>query len=135
LSRIDLLITVAALLTSTVAFADSVPASTEASPPERISFLVTFGDEKCPDAARDEIVVCAKAPESERYRIPKELRGGDEKVPSSMSWAAASQVLDEYSRAGRINSCSVNGSAGFTGCTQAMLRQWFAERQGLSKSN
>ena len=43
-------------------------------PPERTSVLYTYGDEPCPEPKGDEIVVCAQQPESERYRVPKELR-------------------------------------------------------------
>jgi hypothetical protein len=107
----------------------------QAAPPERISFLVTFGEEKCPEAAGDEIVVCAPAPEGDRYRIPKDLRKDEEIAVSGGSWPAAVESLDGYSRAILPNSCSVNGSNGFTGCTQKLLQQWFAERRGISKAN
>ena len=49
-------------------------AETSIDTPERFSILVTYGDDACPEAQADEIVVCAQRPESERYRIPKELR-------------------------------------------------------------
>ncbi|MFN3620086.1 hypothetical protein [Sphingorhabdus sp.] len=102
----------------------------QSAPPERISFLVTFGTEKCPEAAGDEIVVCAAQPEGDRYRIPKPLRDVDEATESGGSWTSAVESLDSYSRAVLPNSCSVNGSNGFTGCTQQLLQQWFAERRG-----
>jgi hypothetical protein len=108
----------------------------QASAPERISFLVTFGDDECPQAVGDEIVVCAPAPEGDRYRIPKDLREGEEDVVSGgASWTSAVETLDEYARANLPNSCSVNGSNGFTGCTQKMLQQWHAERRGRSDAN
>lgn len=125
-----------ALLMAPVAWANEDAAPTSASAaPERISFLVTFGDEKCPEGVDGEIVVCAPAPEGDRYRIPKKLRAGHDVVSSGGSWTAAVESLDEHASDLRPNSCSVNGSGGFTGCTQAMLRQWFAERRGLSKAN
>lgn len=102
----------------------------QSAPPERVSFLVTFGEDKCPDAVGDEIVVCAAQPESDRYRIPKPLRENDESVAAGGSWTSAVESLDGYSRAILPNSCSVNGSNGFTGCTQQMLQQWFSERRG-----
>ncbi len=98
--------------------------------PQRFSVLLTFGDEKCPEAQGDEIVVCATAPESDRYRIPKELREKPEEDMAGGSWANAVESMDEYARASRPDGCSVVGSNGFTGCTQAALRQWFAERRG-----
>lgn len=103
--------------------------------PERISFLVAFGDEKCREAVGDEIVVCATLPENERYRIPLKLRKAKEQVVTDRSWTSALESLDEFARDLRPNSCSVNGAGGFTGCTQAMLRQWFAERRGNQDAN
>ena len=43
-------------------------------PPERIINLLVYGDDPCPQSQGDEIVVCARRPEAERYRIPKKLR-------------------------------------------------------------
>ena len=98
--------------------------------PERISFLVTFGEEKCPVAVDDEIVVCAAQPEGERYRIPKPLRVSEESSVGGSSWTSAVESLDAYARAALPNGCSVNGSYGFTGCNQQALQKWFAERRG-----
>jgi hypothetical protein len=113
---------------------DTNPAFSEM--PERISFLATFGEEKCPEAVDpDEIVVCAAAPEGDRYRIPKDLRKGEEEAAASQSWTSAVESLDEEARPMRPNSCSVVGTGGFTGCTQAMLREWFAARRGKIDAN
>jgi hypothetical protein len=124
-------------LIAAILFAAASPAiadtdlATQATPPERISFLVTFGDDKCPEAVGDEIVVCAPAPERDRYRIPKKLRDTEEEfVSGGNSWTSAVESLDGYARAVLPNSCSVNGSNGFTGCTKAALEQWHAERRG-----
>lgn len=102
--------------------------------PERISFLVAFGEEKCRPPQGDEIVVCASVPESERYRIPRELRR-KERVVTDRSWTSAVEALDRFAADVRPNSCSVNGSGGFTGCTQAMLRDWFAARRTTSNAD
>lgn len=128
------MISLATLLLSTPALANDETSPDEALP-ERISFLVAFGDEKCPEAKDDEIIVCATVPEGDRYRIPVALREREIEVSSGGSWTAAVESLDEFARAVRPDSCSVNGSNGFTGCTQAALRQWFAERRGRSKAN
>ncbi len=123
----------AALLLLTVPAAAQEPSLGEAqqsTPPERISFLVTFGEDKCPEAVGDEIVVCAAQPEGDRYRIPRPLREDEESVVAGGSWTSAVESLDGYSRAVLPNSCSVNGSNGFTGCMQQALQQWHAERRG-----
>lgn len=103
------------------------------APPERISFLVTFGEDKCPEAVGDEIVVCAAQPESERYRVPKSLRETEDAPVRGGSWTSAVESLDGYARAVLPNSCSVNGSNGFSGCTQKALQIWFAERRGKNE--
>jgi hypothetical protein len=94
--------------------------------PERESTVVVYGDDPCPRANGDEIVVCARRPEEERYRIPRRIR---ERQPTETSWASRVESLEEVSRAGRPGSCSVVGSFGQTGCTQALIRQWYAERR------
>ena len=124
------------LLITTLLLAFTAPANADqqlaaqATPPERISFLVTFGEDKCPEAVGAEIVVCAATPERDRYRIPKDLRGNQEDFASGeTSWTSAVESLDGYSRAILPNSCSVNGSNGFTGCSKSALDQWHAERR------
>jgi hypothetical protein len=117
---------------ASVAQDEEIPASSEM--PERISFLVAFGDEKCREAVGDEIVVCANVPENQRYRIPLALRT-KERVVTDQSWTSAVETLDSFARDLRPNSCSVNGTAGFGGCTQKMLQQWFAERRGKRNAN
>lgn len=99
-----------------------------AEPPERITNLVVYGDEACPTATGDEIVVCARKPESERYRIPKTLREKPA-VAGGPGWGSQVANMEAIGRQTIPGSCSVNGSYGFTGCTAAMLRQWFAERR------
>lgn len=100
-------------------------------PPQRTSVLYTYGDEPCPEAQGDEIVVCAQEPETERYRVPKELREEiKEDVPAGGgSWASAVEGYDNVARATRPGSCSPVGSYGFTGCASAAMRQWFEERR------
>lgn len=116
--------------------ADDLPQGSASALPEKISFLVAFGEEKCPEATDpDEIVVCATAPEGDRYRIPKDLRKGEEEATASQSWTSAVESLDESARVMRPNSCSVVGTGGFTGCTQALLREWFASRRGKIGAN
>lgn len=99
-----------------------------AEPPQKIFALVVYGDEACPKAEGDEIVVCARKPESERYRIPKTLRDKPA-VSGGPGWGSQVANMEAVGRQTIPGSCSVNGSYGATGCTAAMLRQWFAERR------
>jgi hypothetical protein len=92
-----------------------------------------YGGDPCPVAKGDEIVVCARLPESERYRIPKRLRGaGRPLVGESQAWGTKARTLDAVGRAVLPGSCSVNGSYGQSGCTQAAMAQWLDERRLLA---
>ncbi len=106
--------------------------SARADAPERVTSIVVYGDDPCPQAKGDEIVVCAREPDSERYRIPKKLRETKKQSGGSLSWAARVRGLEDASRPQMPNSCSPVGSGGQTGCTTAMLRQWFLERQAAA---
>lgn len=128
----------ASLLFMLLAFAAPVQAQDDlgmsSTPPEKMSILVTYGDEPCPEAEGDEIVVCAQRPEADRYRVPKELRHQDEEaVSGGGSWASKVEGYDDIARVTRPNSCSVVGSYGFTGCSAAALRQWFEARRSMSR--
>lgn len=128
------IILASALIGSTNVVAEDEVVPTASEMPERISFLVAFGDEKCREPEGDEIVVCATVPENERYRIPLALRK-KERVVTDRSWSSAVETLDSFAADLRPNSCSVNGTGGFTGCTQKMLQQWFAERRSKQRAN
>ncbi len=119
-----------ALAAPAIAHADSSLAQS-GQPPQRTSVLYTYGDEPCPEPAGDEIIVCAQRPESERYRVPKELREElkDDAPAGGGSWASKVEGYDNIARATRPNSCSPVGSYGFTGCASAALRQWFEARR------
>lgn len=100
-------------------------------PPRKHSILITYGDDACPAPVGDEIIVCAQQPESERYRVPKELREQkqDDAVPMGQSWGSAVEGYEDIARTTRPDSCSAVGSYGATGCMAAALRQWHAQRR------
>ena len=101
----------------------------EAEPvPERMSTLIVFGDDPCPRSTGDEIVVCARMPENERYRLPKQFRGKKAEAPQQ-SWASKVRALEYVSRVGTPNSCSPVGTAGQTGCYSQFLRMAREERE------
>ena len=116
------------LALAAAALGGEAPAAAQDGPPERQITLVIYGEDRCPELTEDEIVVCARRPEEERYRIPPRLRRGSQ--PAEQAWTSRVELLDEASRELRPNSCSVVGSFGFTGCTQQMIRQWLADRRG-----
>ena len=97
--------------------------------------VVVFGNDACPQGAGGEIVVCARQPESERYRIPKALRQHKAAPITERSWTSRSASADAVSQAILPDSCSANGSYGQTGCTMQMLRQWAAQRRAAKNAS
>ena len=112
-----------------IALAAASPAMAQPpeQPPEREANVVVYGDDPCPPSAGDEIVVCARRPDDERYRIPEELRRSSE--PPALGGISRVEALEESQRDTRPGSCSVVGSFGHTGCTQQMIRDWYADRR------
>jgi len=105
----------------------AAPASAQDAPPPRQSQLTVYGDDPCPRSTDDEIVVCHRRPEEERYRIPAPLRRSTRN--SEQAWTSRVEGLEEASRDARPGSCSVVGSFGQSGCTQALIRQWYEARR------
>ena len=99
----------------------------------RISEIIVYGTDPCPRSTDDEVVVCARKPEGERYRIPEKLRETGSRQ-SREAWANRAIAFETYGRTG-INSCSPVGPAGFTGCTQQLINQAFKERREESDVN
>jgi hypothetical protein len=119
------------LLAATPAVAAPAPQTEE--PPPRISTLVVFGDDPCPRSKEDEIIVCARQPESERYRIPKQFRKRPKTDAVSQSWVERARTLDMVSQRGLPNSCSPQGSNGQTGCMRQFLEAARAEREAMKR--
>ena len=89
----------------------------------RLSTLLVFGNDPCPQSTEHEVVVCARQPESERYRIPKQLRVKRYNAARDGSWAGTARVLEYVSTRGLPGSCSFNGTAGQTGCFRRFLEE------------
>jgi hypothetical protein len=103
------------------------PPSDTSLPRQRI--VTVFGAEPCPKAnSTDEVVVCARLPESEIYRIPAPLR----QARNRQSVFVANRALLLGDRGGgagaSIGSCSVNGPGGWTGCNQSQIDAWASDR-------
>jgi hypothetical protein len=93
--------------------------------------IIVYGNDPCPQSQGDEIVVCAREPESERYRIPKRFRGKKEQAAPNNSWANKSTGADEASRtgAGLPDTCSAVGSGGQSGCFHQFQSQMAQQRR------
>ena len=119
-----------ALATVLMAGLIAVPASAQKN--ERV--MVVYGEDACPKGDDpEEIVVCARQPESERYRIPERFRKQEiSPQNANESWAVRAEALEYVGKTG-INSCSVVGPGGWTGCYAEMLRIAREERRQAAR--
>src|SRR5687767_16011513 len=104
----------------------ALPAPALAQEP-RVNEIIVYGTDPCPRSSDDEVVVCARKPETERYRIPERLRQGGS-LQSRQAWMARARSFETVGRTG-INGCSPVGPAGFTGCMEQVIRQAFTDRE------
>ncbi len=113
----------AAAVLATGFVALEVPAEAQAS---RVAEIIVYGDDPCPRSTDDEIVVCARKPEAERYRIPEMYRSTGPRQLGE-SWAARARSLETVGKTG-INSCSAVGPGGHTGCLEQLIDEAQAQQ-------
>jgi len=102
-------IAIAALFAAPLAWA--APAAAQ----QTSGVLLIYGKDKCPtNKDGEEIVVCRRLDESERFRVPKDLRDAEVK-PQHESWAVRQQDALTTGAVG-TGSCSAVGASGSTGC-------------------
>jgi hypothetical protein len=99
----------------------------------KINQLIVYGDEPCPQTSGEEITVCARRPEGDRWRIPEPLRGGPDTVGNT-AWTTRAQQLEYQGKTG-IGSCTPVGPGGGIGCFNQLLRQAMAERRDGDGTN
>lgn len=92
---------------------------------ESVNQLIIYGDDACPPSTADQITVCARKDESERYRIPEALRQSDD--PANESWTNRVIAYETVGDTG-IQSCSPTGAGGWTGCLGEFIDNAYAER-------
>jgi len=97
----------------------------------RVNEIIVYGTDPCPRSTDDEVVVCARKPESERYRIPERFRSGGSRQ-SRQSWARNAKSFETVGRTG-INSCSAVGPGGHTGCLEQIINQAREEQQQIEE--
>lgn len=100
------------------------PAMAQAQP--NIAEIIVYGNDPCPRSSNNEIYVCNRRPETERYRIPPNMRQSG--TPQQMqSWAVRSKSLETVGATG-IDSCSAVGPAGYTGCLSKLINESRGEK-------
>jgi hypothetical protein len=111
-----------------------VPGASPSGAEPRVNQVIVYGDDPCaPSRDPDEITVCARLPEADRYRIPSNLRDNPN-APGSQSWSSRATELAYVGRTG-TESCSTSGPGGFTGCLNQVINQAQAERRAAGDVN
>jgi hypothetical protein len=98
----------------------AIPAAVEAQA-ANVAQIVVYGTDPCPRSTDDQVVVCARRPEAERYRIPERLRPSGTRQ-QTQAWANKARALETVGSTG-TNSCSPVGPGGFTGCLTQVIKQ------------
>jgi hypothetical protein len=120
--RIPLAVTAAAMLLAS-------PAAAQDNAGEKINQLIIYGDDPCPVSAGEEITVCARKDEAERYRIPAILR--ETASPQNEAWNNKVLAYERTGKSGTL-SCSPSGAGGWTGCAHQLIDTAYAEKRGSS---
>jgi hypothetical protein len=95
----------------------------------RVNQLIIYGEDECPVSTGNEITVCARLDESERYRIPPDLRRSED--PANQPWTNRVQSFEAVGNFGPL-SCTPVGLGGELGCTAQMIEAAFQERANSS---
>jgi len=113
------------------------PAGDTGRVPQRVRSVTLEGNEACPKAQGDEVVVCSRINPDEQFRIPKPLRDSAEPAAKNQAWTNRVATADQVSRVagGLPDTCSPVGSGGQTGCALAINRAWAAERRAAEKND
>lgn len=101
------------------AAAETASATTAAEAYRRRTTVVVYGNDPCPAAqSPDEIVVCARRPEEERYR----LRTVEPEPGERTEQGGVGRTLgtDDVRLAGGTGSCTTVGPGGLTGCNKGV---------------
>ncbi|HZF94865.1 MAG TPA: hypothetical protein VEZ20_08315 [Allosphingosinicella sp.] len=114
----------------------SAPAQESAAGPAaddaRVNQLIVYGSDACPPGNEDEIIVCARLPEEERFRIPPSLR--DRPGFGGRTWYDRAIDLSYVGRSG-IGSCTPSDAGGFIGCQNQLIARARAERRAEQDIN
>jgi hypothetical protein len=111
----------------------AVPGAQGPANDPRVNQVIVYGSDPCPPSTDEEITVCARLPEDDRFRIPPNLRENPD-APANQAWAARAIELSYVGRTG-TDSCSTVGGGGFTGCMSQIINQARAERRGAGDVN
>ena len=104
----------------------ATPAAAQDAAGDKVNVLDVFGEDPCPQSTTEEIVVCRRLDEEDRYRIPEPLRGSNS--PANESWASRVRSFEAVGDFGPL-SCSPVGAGGELGCTAQMIAAAYEEKK------
>ncbi|MEO6041428.1 MAG: hypothetical protein ABIP41_05970 [Croceibacterium sp.] len=102
------------------------PASAQDAAGDKVNTVIIYGNDECPKSLGDQITVCARLDEGERYRIPETLR--ESSSPANESWSNKVQAFETVGNFGPL-SCTPFGAGGELGCTAKNIEAAYAEKR------
>jgi len=123
MTRLTITLAGAALVAGGLA---AMPSTAVAQEGGNISEIIVYGTDPCPRSTDDKVVICARKPEAERYRIPEKLRSGGPRQTRD-AWANKARQFETVGATGTF-SCSPVGPGGYTGCLTQVINQARRER-------
>ena len=122
------LITAQALLAAGLLWAVPAMAADKvaASHTEKVNMVIIYGNDACPASTGNDITVCARKEEGERYRIPAPFRTAA--TPQNEAWNNKVIAYETVGASGS-QSCSAAGSGGWTGCAGKLIHDAYAEKK------
>ncbi len=118
-----LMLTAAA--TASLAVGLALPAGPALAQRAQPAQIIVYGTDPCPRSTDDDVVVCYRRPESERFRIPEVLRETGS-VQSRQSWSKQAEALATVGSTG-LNQCSPVGPVGVAGCATQEINRGFRD--------
>jgi len=112
-----------ALLAACTAAFTTLPAAAQDAAEPAVNQVIVYGDQKCPEATGEEIVVCVRR--EDPFRLPGAFRGTD--APANEAWSERVAANANVGDTG-AGSCSTVGQGGFTGCTLEQIERAVAEQ-------
>lgn len=119
--RLALLMTASAVVAAGLA----MPAAPALAQERAVSEVIVYGNDPCPRSSANEVVVCARKPDKDRYRIPPKYRPSGTRQQME-SWANQAKSIEYVGRTGTM-SCSPVGPGGYTGCLSQEIARAKAE--------
>ena len=108
----------------------TAPAEAQRAPRGQI---IVYGTDPCPRSTDDDVVVCYRRPEAERFRIPEVLRETGT-LQSRQSWAKQAEGLTTIGSVG-LTPCSPVGPMGVSGCAQQEINRAFKDLRESGKAD